>query len=333
MVMDMIGDTINGDDRYSRVGRLFIPYDRAESVLNALDRIMRYGYGNQKDGVSSKLLLVLGPSRSGKTLALKKFASKFPHAEEKTGFIRLVVYVSIPEKTTIKALLTSLLEAYGDPRAEFGTAINKVTRVRHYIKEQRTQLLILDEGHHLFDPDKERLTYSVSESIKSLLNLGLCPIVLAGMPHTAEVVNRNDQLKGRLLETIKLNGLRWNDEAEQTLFRKILHKFERESDFPERSGLGEKDLAYAIWRATNGLIGLVSQLLMRAIIEAENCGSKKISRENLSEAYNNLHAADDSLNPFAHQVSSEPVTPHGNKGSNRMTKLHRGIRTKLRLPV
>jgi len=329
-MVKVVGDEVmNVENPHSRIAKLFIPHDHAEAALKALDRTMKYGHGYQRG--STKLLLLLGPSRSGKSLILERFESKFPPFEEETGFVRPIVYISIPEKSTIKALLTALLQAYGDPKSEMGTTVNKLARVKLHIQEQRTQLLILDEGHHLFDPDADRLTYSVSESIKSILNLGLCPLVLAGMPHTSEVVNRNPQLKGRLLDVVKLNGLRWNHDKEQVLFRAILYKFEKESGFPAPSGLSGKELAHAIWKASDGLIGLVSQLLVSAAIRAEEDGSSCLSVRHLFEAYNSLHATDNTVNPFG---SPQPLTltVAGKPSQDRRTSLRKGKTTKLRLP-
>ena len=97
---------------------LFIAHDQASCVMEALNRLLKYGYGSAVDGKSAALVLLLGPSRSGKTVTLHKFISKFATEVTLTGEYRPIVMFGIPEKCTIKTLLTGLLIAFGDPAAE-----------------------------------------------------------------------------------------------------------------------------------------------------------------------------------------------------------------------
>ncbi len=321
---------------YDSFSNLFVPYQKVTYVEGALRRLITYGAGNPKTGKAGKLLLLTGPSRGGKTAILSRFLEEHPRSVGHNADSRDVIMEKIPEQCTIKDLLEALLVQLGDGAPDKGTKAGKLRRVTHHIREQRVQTILLDEGHHLIDSDSTRVLYSVSESIKSILNIGLCSVVLAGMPETEDVVEANPQLRGRLLEHCKLDGLNWHDKEEQKTFRLILHRFDQETPLPSRAGLGDPRLALRIWLATRGLVGLVAQLLETAVIAAIEDHADHLTQARLALAFDAIHSNREKANPFRRQNVSEadsPIDLSPASRRSRKTRLHRGNRRKPEMPI
>ncbi len=315
---------------------LFVPYERVKSVDQALGRLLKYGAGDPVAGKAAKLLMLTGPARSGKTTLLNRFQQLYPTTTLGDADTRPIIVHGLIEKTSIKDLATGLLIKLGDGAPDKGTRAKRVERVAHHIREQRVRLIILDEGHHLIDSDSDKVIYSVSESIKSLLNLGLCPIVLSGMPDTEIVVDGNPQLQGRLFERCRLTGFDWKDLDERTTFRLILHRFDTETPLPKRASLGDPGMALRIWRATHGLVGLVAQLLESAVVDAIEEGAECLMQARLAAAFDKLHSRDAETNPFRKRSVSaddEPIKFGPAMKLGRKTGLAKGKRRNPEMPI
>ena len=315
---------------------LFVPHQQAEQAEESLRRFVKYGIGDPATGRAAKLLLLTGPSRSGKTAILTRLQRQFPSTTSEGADCRPIIMHTLLEKTSIKELATGLLIKLGDGAPDKGTRARKLDRVGHHLREQGVKAIILDEGHHLIDSDSSKVIYSVSESIKNLLNLGLCPIVLSGMPQTEIVVEENPQLQGRLFSRCRLTGLDWRNPDERKTFRLILHRFDQETPLPRRANLGDTDLAVRIWLCTDGLVGLVAQLLETAIIDAIEEGATSLDRSRLAAAFEKLRLVEPDSNPFRKMTikADEPLVPlQKSSYLARKTKLRAGKRSVEEMPI
>src|SRR6267154_5586550 len=139
---------------------------------------------------------------------MKDYPRKF--TEEKT--IVPVLYAQVPVPATCKNLVTSLLNAIGDPAAEKGTMISQTFRLRRYIEVCEVELLILDEFQHFQDRDSLKVLKTVSDWLKVLMDETGVPIVLAGLPysHTILDAENNEQLRRRFALRIELESFCFN---------------------------------------------------------------------------------------------------------------------------
>jgi len=151
-----------------------------------------------------------------------------------------------------------------------------------------TEMIFLDEGHHMVSGSDPSATEEVSEFIKSLLNRLKTQIVVAGLPDLLDV-SRYEQLRRRLQPPVMLAPYSWSTKRGRIMFLSILGALERRFGLPEPSGLARHDFALRIYIVTGGEIGIVSKYLSEALSLARARGLPRISKELMAEVYASLH--------------------------------------------
>lgn len=180
-------------------------------ALKAIDESMQISQiNNQPVGC-----LLLGKGGVGKSTICKLLKSRnksYKCIEENTE--KLIVpafYFPIPSPITIKSLAIRMLEELGCNDHK-GTSEQLNYRLRILLKECKTQLIMLDEFHHIYNTSaqKNKSSENVANWIKTLADETKISICLAGLPSIQENLFIDSQLARRFSRTLILNPLTLN---------------------------------------------------------------------------------------------------------------------------
>ena len=267
--------------------KLFVDYRFTNDVLQELQNLHMYG----GSGDIASCLLVTAPSRAGKSVTIKKYMENFPEGGDQYNDRMPILLIDVPSPCTIKALAEKMLTELGDLRPSSGSAAAMMERVSRLIKDLGVELIILDEFQHLGELESARK--QVANTIKALLNDGLVPIVLVGLPEAEEVLNAEPQLANRCYGRVRIRPLIAKDAKEFKAFRSLLSKFEAALPFMAESNLQKPSTALRIHRHTEGLLGKVERLIENAMLIAIREQRPCIDRECLAHAVERLRAPND----------------------------------------
>lgn len=227
-------------------------------------------------------LLVVGDSRTGKSFmvknALRNCCSQMQDEQS-------VVYAVAPAKATLKSLLESLLHGLGDPHWYRGDISNMTQRLYTQLEAVNCRMIILDEFQHLCDKGQDKTLDILADWLKDLIEIKHVGLIAVGMPESQSIINRNPQLGGRFDAVLRMPTFDWMDGASRAQFRGILKSFRVEMDPFELPLIEYEEMAFRMYLATAGRIGLVAKLLNRAVKDAVRRGSRKIDVPALQAAY------------------------------------------------
>lgn len=290
----------------------FFKYPRVKRVLSRLEwtRIHGRNANGSYDG-----MLITGDTRTGKTRLLEQYRDSFgPYIDRDKRIVRRpqrVLLIETPRHCTPKGLCFAIYDHFGiEPKERSGT-VPLTFAVMDFLRSIGTEVLMLDEVHHMFRQDSLEHASEVADFFKTILNHRVCTLVLCGMPELIRICDSNDQINERLLFKMTLNPYLWDVEDEQHEFRLILDSFEEQLPFKPIKLGANRELAYKIWYATQGRIGsaaaLIKSAALRVMIDEGDC----LTLEAFAEAYAERQAADAlKNNPFIATMSDlMAVTP------------------------
>lgn len=253
-------------------------------------------------------LALVGPSRMGKTTLVTHINKIYPPKRNEEGLIQPIVYCRVPSQPSLRGLAMSLMNGLNDPfdpiikiSGESGERALKARSVK-LIKECGVKAVIFDESQHLTRDPNSKSTYAATEWIKTLIDETNVVLIMAGLNTTTNLFDQNEQLLGRCLSTLKLNRFDWLDSKSQVEFFGVLAAFhERMANFdiPE---FYESDLAFRMYVACGGLMGLLSKLLTQLVWDAITEKRLKITIQDFAVAYEKTMRVSDSnvsANPFS----------------------------------
>ncbi|ODU77367.1 TniB family NTP-binding protein [Novosphingobium percolationis] len=252
----------------------------------------RYRPREETRRFKARALLIVGAAGSGKTTALEDYMVDYPDRAMEDGDIRRIVYVEAPERTTRRALVGAILGAYGYRAREHWNTSEVIEKIAFYAEETGTEMIFIDEGHHMVNENKPDMTAEVTEFIKSLLNRVKVQVVIAGLPRLLDIAvagERTMQLRRRLQPTVILKPYDWATRSGRTMFSGVLGVMEKMLGLPDPSGLAKHEMAKRIYVATGGEIGIVSKYLSQALSIALASGRRLIDLDLLGKVHADWH--------------------------------------------
>jgi len=281
-----------------------IPHPRLMRVAEEI-RVMRevgrqaredwLAQGRKGGRTPQKFLPIIGPSGSGKSTCIKHYLETVVAGERHDEEVRPVVHVTLSAQATTKRLGSDILEEYEDPDFEEGTATKLLRRAANHIDAALTEVLVLDEIHHLINNDNTmnaqgggKTAWSVTETIKRMLIRGACPLILMGTEQAKPLLLKNPQFKQRCYPPIFLNPLDLSVPDEKEMFLDHCAGFDMKlvehRIFPEPSGLIAGDIPACVYDVSRGVIGTASNLFEVAAEIALRRGDDRIRRGDIQTA-------------------------------------------------
>lgn len=294
------------NDAWTAIDRILVPHPSLLEAHMRLKRISdRARHASTSEGAC---LLIQGRSQAGKTTICKSFAasrnSEAPAEERSVP----VVYISIPSRITPKGLLQDILlkiQQFGYiTAATSGTESILLDRTCRSLQNLKTELLIIDECHHLKRGDREEYAADVGEMIKSIILRGACSVAMAGVGQFAEApFIYNEQLALRAERKIVLDPLDLKNSSDRdiyfTFFIDYLLELQNAGVIDNAQALSNEKIAYALHEASEGLLGRTCRLLRLALTEMIERNDTGISLDDLIEAAETLiQHTSRSRNPF-----------------------------------
>ncbi|MDM1397765.1 TniB family NTP-binding protein [Myroides odoratimimus] len=219
-------------------------------------------------------LLLVGDSNNGKTAILRKYS------ERNEAYIRSidsqvinpVVYVQAPPEPDEKRFYNIILDSLFAPTKTTEKIDSRQQRVINLLKKMETQLLMIDEIHHVLagSSRKQRTFLNV---IKFLSNELQIPIICAGTKDAFNAIQTDPQLSNRFEPKVLP---KWTNDLE---YKRLLASFEKVLPLKKESLLIENSIADNILSKSDGLIGEISKILELACIKAIETSKEKIDNQ------------------------------------------------------
>ncbi|MGO4172487.1 TniB family NTP-binding protein [Bosea sp. TAF32] len=282
------------------LARVVIPHHHFKQGLGSLARIHQ-GFDPHLDAEAGFLLL-RGRERAGKSHLLKFFRRQFPTRKGEGGRIRPVLYVRAPAQGGSYALLREILKALKVQVIGSRKVFELIDDVGRHLREQRVELLILDEFQHVVDRKTDNYSYAAADVLKNFLSMNACQFVFAGLDISLEALAVNLQFDGRKADEFEMRRYDWLSESEQAHYLDYLAELADQTVslgmFSIRPPLDGDDLGRRINYATYGLVGLTSRLVRRAADIALRSEAATITIEHFRKAFEVLKRVGVTVNPF-----------------------------------
>lgn len=298
------------EERILKLESIYVLSPALEGLLQTVDHCRSYSRYSREP----KCLLIEGRTGVGKTTLCEYYVEEHPRVDVSESLTIPVLYLKIEVPATIMNLVSSLLDALGDPAADKGSIGSKTRRLRHFLKELKVELIILDEFQHFIDRDSLKVLKTLSDWLKLLIDTSGIPMMLMGMPYCYFILDArgNEQLKRRFSLRRMIEPFGWGGTREaQQDFRKFLRRVDNELPFNKRSNLSDQNIAFLIYYATNGIVSYVMDLVRIASLAAIKLSRENITIDLLADAYDESLALayPDRINPFHHEGGSLELQP------------------------
>jgi type II secretory pathway predicted ATPase ExeA len=285
-----------------------LPFGPTRAALERLEVLQASG---RRPG-DGRVLAVVGPSRSGKSTMLGMHVERSTATNERT--VR-VPRLTLPTKCNQRTFAASVLTAMGDAAAESSTRVQSMTRIPLVAEAMGVEMIMIDEAQHLVNRRNKAINYDAADAIKMLADQVGIPVVLAGTEDLDTLIKANTQLEGRLVGRISVEPFDVGSADSFKELRGFLRLYDRELPFEMTSGLHEEGVARAIFLASDGLIGRITQLLQLAAQQAIAEQRPHLDLFNLSCAWDELSAPSSNRNSLPNPFENVPEPRHASKSS------------------
>ena len=241
-----------------------------------------FAYENALDNGLPICLLIVGESRTGKSCVVKQVIDTY---SPRSMGNKSVLYAVAPPKATLKSLLEALLKGLGDPFWSRGSESNMTQRLYTLLENVSCRMIILDEFQHLCDKGQAKRLNILADWLKVLLEGNRWGLVAVGMPESTSIVNRHPQLAGRFEPPLRMPTFDWKEKNSRLQFKGILKRFRTDLSPFETPPLEDDEVAFRMFLAAAGRVGLVAKLLDRAVKDAIRDGRVQIRLSDLHAAY------------------------------------------------
>jgi Bacterial TniB protein len=245
----------------------------------------------------ARCAVLTGPPRSGKTTAAEKIVAyvesrPLPARKGDPGASRRrTLYVETPAAATQKSIAETILIAANDPFRHRMSQAQLLNRVCGVLRDLDVELLVIDEFHHLLTTGKKASAVEVAEFVKTILNAGICPILLIGIEPVSDIITQNGQLEGRCWCRPALRLFGFSTQAERASFAKLLGVMGKSFSIPSAFDFSDMKFAECMHLATDGAIGLIALLCEKAVAFCTLNNSMSITMDSFVAAYSDWEGA------------------------------------------
>lgn len=264
--------SLSNDERISKIQTpKWIGYPAAKGILERMEELFLYP---QCDRMPN--MMIIGQTNNGKTSLLKRFCASHPASDNPHGESAIVpvLYVQCPDKPDEHKLYARILSRLFAPYKSSDRADKKYDQVVRVCEQVQLKVLILDEMQHVISgsTNAQRIFLNV---IKMLGNDLRIPIIAAGIPEANNAMQTDEQISNRF-EPWLLH--RWQLDEN---FLRLLASFERLIPLKHPSYLTHPDMAQKLYRMSEGLLGELSNVLVKTATLAVKSGSERITPKEL----------------------------------------------------
>ncbi|MEW6451376.1 MAG: ATP-binding protein [Pseudomonadota bacterium] len=248
-------------------------------------------------GEEQNVLPIIGPTQSGKSLAIKHYVETVVANENHPKGKIPLLSVRISPGSSLKQLQADILSPLvvdeegkvDETELKYGTEASFRAKVRRYTEKRGTDAIAIDEAQHLITRNAGKTAKAVADSIKLMAIEGAAAFIVAGVNETWKIFQANNkQLPVRCFPPIFLNPLDFEKEDDAELFAGYVAmldlKLVEHGITSELSGFTEGDMVAAFWEVSGGVVGIVSRLVRVAWGYAVANGLSTIPRSYLAVA-------------------------------------------------
>ena len=236
-----------------------------------------------------KCMSLEGLTGAGKTTLIKEYAKAFLRIETGERTLVPVFYVPTPAPVTIKGMASKMLEKLGDPGFALGRGrIDSLdSRLINHLQASKTELVILDDFHHLIDTETNRILAKVSNWLKALIKEAEIPFLVVGVEGQVEkILKANDQLSRLFAVRETLHPFTWGSgKATIEEFARFIEYAEQALQMPLTKEIHRVELLYRLYYVTGGVVANIMNLLRAAQLVALTRKSLSIELCDLSQAF------------------------------------------------
>lgn len=146
-------------------------------------------------------IVLVGKPGVGKTSICLKVVDRFGGASvvhEADGVYTVVpaFYCPVPSSLSIKSLAEAMLLGLGCKDTD-GTKDQLTARLMTLLISCKTQVVVLDEFHHLLSKDNIKVTDAVCEWVKQMINRTGVAVVISGLESCAKIIKSHPEMARR----------------------------------------------------------------------------------------------------------------------------------------
>ena len=261
------------EDAASRIRRVrtdrWIGYARAEAALAALDDVLSFPKRTRMPN-----LLLVGQTNNGKTMIVEKFRRSHPPmaaTDTVDGVARVpVLKIQMPSGPDERRFFGAILEELGMgqwPRDNLTARQSDAVRL---MRLTAVRMLIIDELHNILSGTRTQQRRLLT-LLRWLGNELQIPLVGVGTAEALHAIRSDDQLANRF-EPVPLPL--WGEGPE---YLRLLSTLEALLPLQKASGLAEPVLAGTIFTRSEGVLGEIVAIVIRAAVEAISSGTEAIT--------------------------------------------------------
>lgn len=239
-------------------GDRWIGYSQAKFIMNRLNELLVYPRNSRMPN-----LLIVGDTNNGKTMLVRRFHDQHPAHDNPHGdAVKVpVLYVQAPPVPDEGRLYNNILDRLFAPYRVSERVDKKQYQVFKLLKSVGLQLLIIDEIQHVLagSMNRQRTFLNVLKYLGNELQVS---IVAVGINDAFRAIQTDPQLANRF-EPVWMP--RWKDGDE---FDRLLFSFEQMLPLRKASDLTSTELANRLLGMSEGLLGELSRILVKAAVVA-----------------------------------------------------------------
>jgi DNA transposition AAA+ family ATPase len=300
----------NDHSRLARFSKFIIAHDLYANALATVARAVKATNATHEPYSA----LITGDAGTGKTTVCKHFIrlQPTPHREIGTQDVRQVVpgfYCAVTAEVTIKGLAEVMLKRLGATHI-VGDKTQLTERLFDLLRTCKTEVIFLDEFHHLLRSRNLNVLDGVRDWVKGLMNETGVTMILAGLPRCEGIINGEEQISRRFPYRASLSHFVYSTSAESQyigVLKALAKGMSEHAGLSVAVTLTDADRATAVYAATGGNMNSIRQLLFQVAVDALDRHQGRVTWDRFAEACESIqldHCLIKSANPFKVDVKS-----------------------------